>query len=834
MSVPIYGNTIFQPNRVFEVNLSSPLNATVENGAYGYIIDDDTPADLTLPTDSLFPYQWYLYTVRAEYAWKLATGNGVKVGVFDQGIDSTNPDLIKNDRVDLGRSAFSLGTGGSPVLSSDNHGTWVSGVIGAAKDGNGIVGVAYNSQLIPIYTSSAFSLQYLTEITNAFTYAKKLDVLNNSWGFGNLLNRDTNWAFLDDANNPYFVPAFNALRELASSGRNGLGTVVVQSAGNTYSVGDDTNLHNFQNSRYIVTVGSTDYFGHSSSFSTSRASILVSAPGGGGKGNYDSILTTDRTGSAGTFNGNYALVDGTSFSAPVVSGIVALMLEANPTLGYRDVQEILAYTAHKTDTGKGEWAINGAKDWNGGGLHYNSLDHSTGFGQVDALAAVRLAEGWTSTPQVFSNTKEVILSQVVNKPIPDNNNSGILSGIAVTDAITVERVDVTLNITHSFVGDLEILLTSPAGTTSFLLWRPSQGNLSAFGSSQHNIHFTFDSVLNWGESSVGTWQLKVVDASPGDVGTLDSWSIDLIGKAASIDKVFVYTNEFPSLAAADPSRDILSDPGAGTDTINAAALGLNNRIDLSKATASMLNGVPLTIAQNTEIRNATGGSGNDVLVANPLGSVLRGMDGNDTLLGGPGNDTLIGGTGDDSLDGGGGLNTAVFSGPLSNYLFTKIGSSTSLKDITGKDGTDLLANIQRLEFSDTSLALDANGTAGQAYRIYQAAFDRKPDLAGLGYWIKAIDDGASLTSVAYGFEQSAEFKKAYGVNPSNFTLVTNFYHNVLHRAPDQNGFDFWLNNLNSGNISPATTLADFCESQENQALVIGTIQNGFQYTHWTG
>jgi subtilisin family serine protease len=208
---------------------------------------------------------------------------------------------------------------------------------------------------------------------------------------------------------------FKALHDLAADGRQGLGTVVVQSAGNGYNYGDDTNLHNFQNSRYIITVGATDYFGSASYFSTTGASILVAAPGGAGYSNYASIITTDRTGSAGSTSGNTTFADGTSFSAPVVSGIVAMMLEVNPHLGYRDVQQILAYTAHQTDYSAGTVTANGATDWNGGGLQFIYRAQTTGFGQVDALAAVRLAASWDAAPQTVANTVEVTATQKSGK-----------------------------------------------------------------------------------------------------------------------------------------------------------------------------------------------------------------------------------------------------------------------------------------------------------------------------------------------------------------------------------------------------------------------------------
>lgn len=776
VNVPIFGNTAFQPNRGFEVNLSSPTNAVLGSNALGMIVDDDTPAGLILPTDPLYGLEWYLYTIRAEYAWALATGKGVKVGFFDQGIDFSNPDLVANTNVALGRVALTLAVGGAPVLSTDNHGTWVAGVVGAARDGVGVVGVAYDSQLVPIYTSDVFSPQYLVEIANAFSYAKNLDVLNNSWGFGNLLQSGTNWAFLDNAMKPLFAPAFAALQDLVANGRHGLGTVVVQSAGNSYAFGDDTNLHGFQNSRYIITVGSTDYFGHISPFSTNGASVLVSAPGGGGGGNFDSIITTDRVGAAGLNTGNYAFVDGTSFSAPVVSGVVALMMQANPNLGYRDVQQILAYTAQQVDVGVGTWRTNGANDWNGGGLHYNAVDHATGFGQIDALAAVRLAAGWNAAPQSAANLHEIVTRKVVNQPIPDNSPGGVSSYINVTESMKVERVDVTLNITHPFIGDLSILLTSPSGVTSFLLWRPSQGSLSAFGSSQNDIHFTFDTVLDWGESSVGLWMLNVADYSSGDVGLLSDWTLDIIGKAASNDHTFYYTNEYSAYVANDPNRGVLSDPNGGNDTINAAALGLDNRIDLSRATISLLNGTTLTIANGTTIKNAIGGDGNDVLIANPLGSSLRGMGGNDALVSGAGNDTL---------DGGAGTDSALFSGPAKNYKLNFGTDSWFVQDMTGVDGSDSIKNVENLKFANKTIITESKVPGSYAdlpeslWHFFIVAFNAAPGVEYMNQLAEAYRYGYSVQEIVDVFTTKHQFTDVYPVTLSHTDMASALVTNIV-------------------------------------------------------
>ena len=191
-----------------------------------------------LPADDPFGFQGYLDAVRAPFAWSHATGRRVKVGVFDQGTDVANAELRPNTDVGAERGAANLVPGaGQPATSSDLHGTWVAGVIGTARDARGIVGVAYDATLVSIYSTLSLEPRDLTEGANAFTYEKSLGVLNNSRGFGNVLQAGTDWAFLDDAASRLFAPALRTLRDLAANGRGGLGTVVVQSAGNAYRSG---------------------------------------------------------------------------------------------------------------------------------------------------------------------------------------------------------------------------------------------------------------------------------------------------------------------------------------------------------------------------------------------------------------------------------------------------------------------------------------------------------------------------------------------------------------------------------------------------------------------
>jgi|GEM_PF-1213983 len=683
VTVQVIGDNAFEPTEALYLALSNITGALAPSTeVLGLIFDEDQP--YSLPSDSLARFQWHLYPgtgANVMAVWTDYTGAGVRVGVFDQGIDPQHSELDGNILFSLGRKARDLGVGGAPVTANDNHGTAVAGVIAAERDGSGVVGVAYDADLVSIYSSlRAVTADFLIEVENAYRYALTLDILNDSWGFAPqdpTLALTQSWAFLDNFRQPTFAPAGAALQRLSEEGRGGLGTVVVQSAGNSARVGDDTNLHNFQNSRYLITVGATGYDGDVTSYSSPGASVLISAPGGGGDNFLSHIVTTDRTGVLGyDTSGDVTTITGTSFSAPVVTGVVALMLEANPGLGYRDVQQILAYSAHVTATGTNTWQYNGASNWNGGGLHFDAVTHNLGFGLVDALAAVRLAETWLGPAQTSSNDLQVSMTRADPVSIPDGSSLASQS-ITITQPIEVERVEVTIDIQHTFIGDLSILLTSPSGTSSWLMWRPGQSSLSAFGQSQDNINFTFNTVLSMGESGLGSWSLAVFDQAAGDVGQLRSWTLNLIGKAESADDVYVYTDEFSQAAAAQSARATLSD-SAGLDTINAAAVTTSSSINLTPGSTSTIDGQSLQIAQATVIENAIGGDGNDLITGNSANNWLRGMRGNDTLVGGGGEDHLLGGAGADRLDGTLGYTYANYSGAsagVSAYLTWEAGNS---------------------------------------------------------------------------------------------------------------------------------------------------------------
>ncbi len=178
------------------------------------------------------------------------------------------------------------------------------------------------------------------------------------------------------------------------------------------------------------------------------------------------------------------------------------------------------------------------------------------------------------------------------------------------------------------------------------------------------------------------------------------------------------------------------------------------------------------------------------------------------------------------------LNTATIGMDSTGYQVQKTLDLTWLTFQDRSSYAYLLSNEQRLAFTDLNVALDTGKgmVAGEAYRVYQAAFHRAPDSAGLGFWISSMDHGSSLNDVAGGFVNSDEFKTVYGQHPGNGDVVAQFYQNVLHRPGEAAGIAFWTGVLDNHQASVAEVLAGFSESDENVAGTVATIGNGFSYT----
>jgi hypothetical protein len=212
---------------------------------------------------------------------------------------------------------------------------------------------------------------------------------------------------------------------------------------------------------------------------------------------------------------------------------------------------------------------------------------------------------------------------------------------------------------------------------------------------------------------------------------------------------------------------------------------------------------------------------------------IRGGAGNDLLDGGAGNDILFGGAGNDTLVGGDGRDSAHYAGAFANYSVKGGQDNFRVVDqrTSNGEGTDTLVGVERLLFGDgVGMALDIDGVAGQAFRIYRAAFDRAPDLGGMGFWLASMDKGATVHDLAAGFVASKEFADLYGAAPTNAELVTRLYTNILHRAPEAAGYAYWLDILDSKKADLVGVLAMISESGENVDGVAELIANGIAFT----
>jgi Tol biopolymer transport system component len=216
--------------------------------------------------------------------------------------------------------------------------------------------------------------------------------------------------------------------------------------------------------------------------------------------------------------------------------------------------------------------------------------------------------------------------------------------------------------------------------------------------------------------------------------------------------------------------------------------------------------------------------------ADPLDGGGNRMD--NVITGNAAGNVLAGGGGNDTLDGAAGYDTARFAGKLADYVL-RLGDVNQVQSRTTFDLTTL-KSIESLQFDDVTLRIDTSGIGGQAFRLYQAAFDRKPDLAGVGYWIAQMEKGMDLQQVSSQFIASDEFKAMFGKAPSNETFVNLLYQHVLHRAPDAAGAAWWVDVLDRHATTQVDALVQFSESPENKAALVGVMSSGIAYQPWHG
>jgi kexin len=447
-------------------------------------------------------------------AWSTTRGAGVRVAVIDDAVEVTHPDLRPN-HVDGQSLSYRAGNRGSPwplpCTDAEGHGTAVAGLI-VARDDNAIggAGVAPRSAFVAF---DALSSGAEADIVAALARAGEVNAIyHNSWGSP------------DDGALHAAPAAFDAaIGSGLASGRGGLGSVYVFSAGNGGCYGrgangaclrDDANYDGFLTGLGTVVVCAVDDAGRQPFYGEPGANLTVCAPSSGSK---RVSLTT--TALQGAWRDDFT---GTSGSAPQVSGVVALMLATNPQLTWRDVRLILAGTARQNDPNEPGWTT-------GYGYRFN---HKYGFGVADAQAAVAAAAGWSSVGGSGTLKTCGPYTRSPRRALPDAVAGAVTP---VTDAIAVAGCDITriewvqvrLTAPHPYAGDLRVRLTSPNGLVSRLADGRACASPSTCGS---YADWRFGSMRHLGEPAAGTWTLELADTAAQDVGTFEAWSITLHGR----------------------------------------------------------------------------------------------------------------------------------------------------------------------------------------------------------------------------------------------------------------------------------------------------------------
>ena len=480
---------------------------SLEDNAYTNFINNcENAARPSQIDDPLYGCQWHLNNalgedINVEPVWSDGIkGEGINIAVVDDGMDWNHEDLV--DNVDASRNHDY--TGYNDVHHPfEHHGTAVAGVIAARDNGIGVRGVApqatiYGYNYLAVEPTDALRADAMAR--NSVTTA----VSNNSWG-------PTDGPGLGTAN------AFwkQAIKSGLNQGFDGKGVLYVWSGGNGHLEGDNSNLDELANFYAVTAACSVNDADKRSNYSEQGANLWVCAPSDDDDDEYRGIITVENS---DRYRDDFG---GTSSAAPTVSGVAALMRQANPNLTWRDLKLIIAASARKNDPTNPGWKDGASKYGASSAADRYHFNHEYGFGVVDAKAAVDMAKGWSnSLPPLLSSTAA---SGSLNFLVPDLPATGVPTTfyheltLNTDDIDFTEFVEVNVTFSHESFRDLDIDLISPSGTVSHLTVQfdtytpddPTDLDYIPLRSS-----FRLGSAKHLGEDPNGEWQLWVTDRVP--------------------------------------------------------------------------------------------------------------------------------------------------------------------------------------------------------------------------------------------------------------------------------------------------------------------------------
>jgi len=467
--------------------------------------------------DPLWEEQWYLDDKRPNMNLDLnviptwhegLSGKGVVVTILDDGMEHNHTDLIKNYDPDASWDINDNDPDPFPRYDPSNenkHGTRCAGEVAAEANNNKCgVGIAFDAKVGGVRMLDG-RVTDRVEAESLSLNPQHIDIYSASWGPS------------DDGQTvegPGQLAAA-AFKNGIEKGRGGKGSIYVWASGNGGRHDDSCNCDGYTASIYTLSISSSSDHGESPWYSEACASTLASTLSSGAHGE-KRIVTTDLHDQCTERH------TGTSASAPLAAGIIALVLEKNPNLTWRDVQHIVVATAN--------WEpLKHDNDWrsNGIGLHVNE---KFGFGLLDTAKMVDMADPKvfkTVPPQkickgkVFSDVRTIQWDQTLLVDIPSSACIGRPDEIRY-----LEHVQVVMTITYPRRGDLVIWLTTPMGTRTCLL--PVRGDDA---SDEGFKKWTFMTTHAWGEDPRGIWKIEIKDGGDSRThrGTLQDWQLVLHG-----------------------------------------------------------------------------------------------------------------------------------------------------------------------------------------------------------------------------------------------------------------------------------------------------------------
>lgn len=469
-----------------------------------YVVPDRLNTAKADPNDTEYAKQWDLFESTAGMnvpgAWSTSTGTGVTVAVIDTGYVAHTDlaanivagyDFIADTAVSVdgnGRDSNPADPGdyyaanecgsGIPASNSSWHGTHVAGTIAAVTNNSkGVAGIAYGAKISPVRVLGKCG-GYDSDIIDAITWA--------SGGTVSGVPANTNVAKVINMSLGGDGACTSATQSAITAAVN-RGTTIAVAAGND---NENVSAHSPGNCNNVISVAATNRTGAKASYSNYGSLVDISAPGGQtSTGTANGILSTLNSGTKTASTESYAYYQGTSMATPHIAGLIALVKSANSSLTPAQIETAIKNNAR---------ALPGA------------CSGGCGAGLADAAKTVAAVSGGTTTGTTFSSTTSVA--------IPDNG-SAVESSIAVSgrSGSAPSALQVGVDITHTYRGDLVIDLIAPDGTAYRL-------KAASSSDSADNVNTTY-TVNASSETANGTWKLRVQDTAAQDTGTINGWKL---------------------------------------------------------------------------------------------------------------------------------------------------------------------------------------------------------------------------------------------------------------------------------------------------------------------